>query len=371
MGEDGPSLLDDRREFAKCWPRRFGPAGVGVVGHDTKELMRSLLPLGVDITTLAMDTAVAAYLLDPSTDGYRLGDLAARYLGVTVDDGTGGRARAPASLDDSPTGTTVDRTRDGSTAADRVPCVWRPSSPGCGHRCPRRWTAVAEDALYEDIEQPLVRVLARMEVVGIPVDREVLRPSPPALAEECASLGGDHAGAGRRRRSTSTRFPSFAPCSTRRLGLTPVRKTKTGFSTDARTLELLRGPAPDRRHAACATERSRSFAPPTARAWPPRWRPTAGSMPPSARRWPGPAGCPPTAPTCTTSRSGPRRGGGSARRSSPRPGRQLLVADYDQVELRAIAHLSRGPGPDRGVRRRGGHPPHGGARGCSGWTGTR
>ena len=34
------------------------------------------------------------------------------------------------------------------------------------------------------------------------------------------------------------------------LGLTPVRKTKTGFSTDARTLELLRGPAPDRRGAA-------------------------------------------------------------------------------------------------------------------------
>ncbi len=59
----------------------LGPDGVGVVAHDAKEMMRSLLPLGVDITGLAMDTAVAAYLLDPSTDSYRLSDLAARVSG--------------------------------------------------------------------------------------------------------------------------------------------------------------------------------------------------------------------------------------------------------------------------------------------------
>ena len=57
--------------------------------------------------------------------------------------------------------------------------------------------AVGEDALYEDIEQPLVRVLARMEVVGIPVDREVLRSIAAGLAEECASLEAHHPGPGR------------------------------------------------------------------------------------------------------------------------------------------------------------------------------
>ena len=56
----------------------LGPDGVPVVAHDAKELMRSLLPLGVDVTGLAMDTAVAAYLLDPSVDQYRLSDLADR-----------------------------------------------------------------------------------------------------------------------------------------------------------------------------------------------------------------------------------------------------------------------------------------------------
>src|SRR5665213_2384810 len=66
----------------------LGPDGVGVVAHDAKELMRSLLPLGVDLRGLAIDTAVAAYLLDPSDDRYRLSDLAPRFLGVSVDDGS-------------------------------------------------------------------------------------------------------------------------------------------------------------------------------------------------------------------------------------------------------------------------------------------
>ena len=63
--------------------------------------MRSLLPLGVDITRLTMDTAVAAYLLDPSVDRYRLADLASRFLDVSVDDGTGGHRPGHVRLDES------------------------------------------------------------------------------------------------------------------------------------------------------------------------------------------------------------------------------------------------------------------------------
>ncbi len=46
-----------------------------MVGHNVKEAMRSLLPLGIDLTGLAMDTAVAAYLLDASTGEYELQHL--------------------------------------------------------------------------------------------------------------------------------------------------------------------------------------------------------------------------------------------------------------------------------------------------------
>ena len=68
----------------------LGPGGLGVVAHDAKEAMRSLLPMGVDVTNLVLDTAVGAYLLDPSTDRYHVGDLAVRFLGVEMDDGSGG-----------------------------------------------------------------------------------------------------------------------------------------------------------------------------------------------------------------------------------------------------------------------------------------
>src|ERR1019366_4671231 len=161
----------------------FGPGGsVGVVGHDTKELMRALLPLGVDITTLTMDTAVCAYLLDPSTDGYRLGDLAARYLGVTVDDGTGGKGQGVLLLDDSPgSGGADERLDDGIMSAVRLALVLARLRPQLSEAL----AGVAEDALYVDIEQPLVRVLARMEVVGIRVDRDVLSTIAAALADEC------------------------------------------------------------------------------------------------------------------------------------------------------------------------------------------
>ena len=128
-----------------------------------------------------------------------------------------------------------------------------------------------------------------------------------------------------------------------RLGLTPVRKTKTGFSTDARTLELLRGQHPivDTLLRYREVEKLRS---------------TYGE---SLAAEVGPDGRIHATFRQTVARTG--------RLSSDRPnlhnipvrteegrrfreafvpskGRRLLVADYDQVELRAIAHLSGDPG---------------------------
>ena len=56
-----------------------------VVGHDVKEVMRSLLPLGIDLTGLEMDTAVAAYLLDASTGEYELSQLREQTGQLTLD----------------------------------------------------------------------------------------------------------------------------------------------------------------------------------------------------------------------------------------------------------------------------------------------
>ena len=50
-----------------------------VRGHDVKSLMRSLLTRGIDLTSLQLDTAIAAYLLDPAEARYELAHLVERY----------------------------------------------------------------------------------------------------------------------------------------------------------------------------------------------------------------------------------------------------------------------------------------------------
>jgi DNA polymerase-1 len=203
-------------------------------------------------------------------------------------------------------------------------------------------TEEGEQGLYVDIEQPLERVLARMEVMGIPVDREVLRTIASGLADECQSLEGtiqDLAGTPFKVNSV----PQLRTVLYETLGLTPVRKTKTGFSTDARTLELLRGQHPIIE----ALLRYREVE---------KLRSTYGE---SLAAEVAPDGRIHATFRQTVARTG--------RLSSDRPnlhnipvrteegrrfrqafvpsaGRRLLVADYDQVELRAIAHLSGDPG---------------------------
>ncbi|MCY4631546.1 MAG: DNA polymerase I, partial [bacterium] len=64
--------------------RLFGEGAPALVAHDVKALMRGLLSLGIDIGSLEMDTAIAAYLLDPSQSNYPVGDLLARYTGCSL-----------------------------------------------------------------------------------------------------------------------------------------------------------------------------------------------------------------------------------------------------------------------------------------------
>jgi DNA polymerase-1 len=339
-GGEGPPLLEDPTVLAAL-AEGFGGDGVEVVAHDAKEMMRSLLPVGVDIARLALDTAVAAYLLDPSTDRYRVSDLADRYLGVEVDDGSAAKGQGAFVLE-APTEGGEDTGPSGLDPTSRE-CV-RLAAVVARLRPPllEALAAVGEDNLSADIEQPLVRVLARMEVVGIPVDRDVLRAIAAALAEEVRSLEvtiQDLAGEPFKINSV----PQLRTVLYEKLGLVPLRKTKTGFSTDARTLEQLRGQHPIIE----ALLRYREVE---------KLRSTYGE---SLAAEVGPDGRIHATFRQTVARTGRlssdrpnlhnipvRTEEGRRFREAfvPSPGRRLLVADYDQVELRAIAHLSGDPG---------------------------
>lgn len=333
----GPGTLDDPKVTAAL-ADVVGPGGVGVVGHDVKELMRSLLPMGVDITRLLMDTAVAAYLLDSSIDRYHLVDLARQQLGVVVDDPTVGQGSFALADADADTGAgDVGIDADVLQSARLVSVVARLRDP-----LDEALADTGATALLHDIESPLVRVLARMEVTGVPVDREVLREITAGLADECSSLEAtiqDLAGEPFKVNSV----PQLRSVLYERLGLTPVRKTKTGFSTDARTLEQLRGQHP----IVEALLRYREVE---------KLRSTYGESLAAEIADDGRIHATFRQTVARTGRLSSDRpnlhnipvrteeGRRFRQAFVPSAGRRLLVADYDQVELRAIAHLSGDPG---------------------------
>jgi DNA polymerase I len=307
-----------------------GSGGARVIAHGAKELMRHLLPLGVDVANLEMDTAVAAYLLDPSSGRYGLEELLDSRLGITLGPGT---PTAPGQLDLESSEVESPSVR----AAREAVAIGLLGGP-----LREALTRAGLERLHDEVERPLVRVLARMEVAGIRVDAAELRRIVRDLTSECGLLESEI------QRLAGETFNVNSTLQLRsilydRLGLTPGRKTKTGFSTDAATLEKLRGQHPiiDVLLRYREVEKLRSTYGDS----------LLGEVAEDGRIH------------ATFQQTVARTG----RLSSDRPnlhnipvrseeGRQmrqafipaegyvLLVADYDQIELRVIAHLSDDPG---------------------------
>jgi DNA polymerase-1 len=306
-----------------------GIGGRPVAGHDTKALMRALLPLGIDVQTLALDTMLAAYLLDPAESRYLLGDLLTRYAGRRLPD-TGAVDEGQLDLGGDAVESSQQAGRDALAAALLV----EPLLEALDARGLR--------SLHDDIEVPLVRVLARMEVVGVGVDADVLRGLNASMATECEQLTHQiWADAGEEFNVNST--PQLREVLFDRLGLTPQKKTKTGFSTDASSLEKLLGEHPIIEHLLRYREVE-------------KLRSTYGE---GLLAEVGPDGRIHATFNQTVARTGRlssdapnlhnipvRSDEGRRFREAfvPAPGFELLVADYNQIELRCIAHLAEDPG---------------------------
>jgi DNA polymerase-1 len=177
-----------------------------VLAHDAKRLRLGRPP--------ADDTLIAAYLVDPGRAGYEVDDLAREH----------GLELAPDPAAEEETSALVRR----AEAARRL-------APQLRARV-REW---GMERLYDDVELPLTVVLAAMEDAGVKIDAyrmgeitarlaervEELEASAFELAEEQFQLGSTQ---------------QLARILFEKLGLTAGRKGKTGYSTDARVLRAIR-----------------------------------------------------------------------------------------------------------------------------------
>jgi DNA polymerase I len=301
------------------------------VAHGAKELMRTLLPAGIDIVSLALDTAVVAYLLDPSSGRYRLEDVAEVQLGVALDAEVEAEAAGQLALASPPE---VELSTLAARNAVALGLLYEPMRAAL--------VRAGLERLHDEVELPLVRVLARMEVAGIRVDRQELRRITDGLVAECARLEAlVHELAGEVFNVNST--PQLRGVLYDRLGLTPGRKTKTGFSTDAATLERLRDqhPVVDALLRYREVEKLRSTYGESLLAEvadDDRIHATFGQT--VARTGRLSSDRPNLHNIPVRSEEGRRL----RKAFLPAPGCRLLVADYDQIELRVIAHLSDDPG---------------------------
>lgn len=146
--------------------------------HDAKPVVRALIEADIDLRGLTFDTALASYVISPAGGSRSLSDVASRALGLQIDgDSATAASTAQGTLDFDASGPDLE------AAGRRAVAVARLILPLTEQLAARGGTA-----LFEEVELPLVRVLARMEDAGIAVDVPYLEELGESLRDRLAGL---------------------------------------------------------------------------------------------------------------------------------------------------------------------------------------
>lgn len=199
------------------------------IGHNIKFDLQMLMPYGVQICPLD-DTMLMSYVLDGTSHGHGLDELALTFCGhkmISYDEVTGtGKGRISFAA------VPLDKACDyAAEDADFTLRLYHHLKP---RLAPEKMTAV-----YEDIERPLVDIIARMEFAGIKVDPLVLRSLSQTFGVKIVALEGEiHKLAGHTFNVGSPK--QLGTVLFDEMGLSGGTKTKTGeWSTSAEVLEDL------------------------------------------------------------------------------------------------------------------------------------
>ncbi len=309
----------------------FADESAGKIGHNIKYDMVVLERAGAPVRGIAMDTMVASYLTDPSRVRHNLNEVSLYYLKrklIPISDLIGSGSKAT-TFDHVP----IERACE--YAAEDADIAWRLSSIFRGTLAER-----GLGPLHEEIELPLIYVLARMEMAGVAIDRGVFaglqREMEVRLKEleaEIHGLAGDRFNINSPKQLQKILFED--------LGLTPLRKTKTGYSTDVDVLEDLarQHPLPEKILEYRTLEKLRGT---YVEALPKMVDPETGRIHTSFNQA--------VAATGRLSSSDPNLQNIPVRNEMGKRIRQgfvaagptyrLISADYSQIELRILAHLS-------------------------------
>ncbi len=309
--------------------------GVPKLGHDLKRAWLALRRAGVELGGAAWDAMLAGYVLDPGRRAFALEDLARERLGPD---------RAPPPAPAPGTG----RAARSVTLLPVAEAARRTAARGATVLALREaYTAELDDQrlrpVLDEIEMPLVAVLVDMEWHGMLVDARLLAEIGRGMARELSEREREiYQAAGTDFNLLST--PQLRSVLFTKLQLPVLKKTKTGPSTDAEVLEQLAALGHDVPRLLLEYREVAKLKSTYVDALPAYINPDTGRIHTSFNQV--------GAATGRLSSSDPNlqnipvrtaRGESIRRAFCAAPDHLLLVADYSQIELRLLAHLSGDP----------------------------
>ena len=182
----------------------------------------------IDIKNIVDDTAIAAYLVDPAKNEYTIEKLASEYFGTVIEKP---EVKQLSLLDDVET----DRSEYLAKCAVALGVL--------NERIGDKIKENGQEKLYQEVELPLVTVLAHLEINGFLVDDHQLKEFADKLGEKIDALTNEiYMLAGEEFNINSPK--QLGVILFEKLELKPVKKTKTGYATNADVLEKLRDKHP-------------------------------------------------------------------------------------------------------------------------------
>ena len=182
----------------------------------------------IDIKNISDDTAIAAYLVDPAKNEYTIEKLASEYFGTVIEKP---EVNQLSLLDDVET----DRSEYLAKCAVALGVL--------NERIGDKIKENGQEKLYHEVELPLVTVLAHLEINGFLVDDNQLKEFADKLGEKIDALTNEiYMLAGEEFNINSPK--QLGVILFEKLELKPVKKTKTGYATNADVLEKLRDKHP-------------------------------------------------------------------------------------------------------------------------------
>lgn len=323
----------DRGEILAALAPVLADPAIAKIGQNLKYDLTVLARAGLLVNNVAFDAMVASYLLGPGKTSHGLAAIAAEYLGrsvISYEEATGGKAK---NFADTPLDKATTYAAEDADVALSAALVLEPLLKKAGL-----------DKLFRELEMPLVPLLSRLEMNGVALDMEGLAALDKELdtgliqlEADCYRLAGHEFNLNSPQQLGQVLFEE--------LGLATVKKTKkrTAYSTDVAVLSqlALEHPLP----AALLNYRTLTKLKSTYVATLPTLvNPATGRVHTSFNQ----------AVTATgrLSSSDPNlqnipvrneMGARIRRCFIPGPGNLMVSADYSQIELRVLAHLSADP----------------------------